>query len=394
MGTLLVGALIVPPGASSAGVGCGVSEGRHEAAGHGDARRHRSDCGFEEIGSLEVSKEAGLGQIAVHDDVAAVLQRDEGIVSLLDVGDPRRPRLLGRFDDGCRQCLDGDLAFSKDGKWLFYARQTRQFSKDGVLVLDVSDPKSPTLASYQPAGGTLRIAYFEDDGREYVFTLDAVYGLVSYRFDLTRAGGLLLPIGAEPFPALKVGGPASGGLFIDERDPALGVPLLYAATGGDGLGVYDITVPESPQRLAAWDEAGLAAIEVDSTRRRRTIYAATEYWFDDQTKPEIVVLGYDKNGIEEKGRLSLGLPADPQHTWRVQGIELAGRHLYVAHSHAGLVALDGAGGVHGATGSFGTVNDGAGAALAPYAMDVSVSKGIAFVTDAATGTFTALRPIF
>ena len=129
------------------------------------------------VGSTVVSKTAGIGNIEFKGKVGAVLQRDEGIVALLDMSNPKMPKTVGRYEDGATDSFDGDLAFSKDGKFLFYARQTHQFSKDGVHVLDVSDPAAPALAYYQASGGTLEVATYHDGAAEWVVFLDAVDGL-------------------------------------------------------------------------------------------------------------------------------------------------------------------------------------------------------------------------
>ncbi|HEX2195601.1 MAG TPA: hypothetical protein VHJ76_01640, partial [Actinomycetota bacterium] len=72
-------------------------------------------CGISKVGAVEVSEAAGLGRVELHGKLAAVLQRDEGIVSLVDVSKPGRPKVLGRYDGGIEgqragQSLDGDLA--------------------------------------------------------------------------------------------------------------------------------------------------------------------------------------------------------------------------------------------------------------------------------------------
>jgi hypothetical protein len=384
--TLVVLALTAGPGASAGKGACEPHASTHSA--HDKPATHAQACGVRPVGSVEVSKEAGLGQIELHGDVGAVLQRDEGIVALLDLRDPTRPRVLGRYDDGARQSLDGDLAFSDDGNWLFYARQTRQFSQDGIHVLDIADPNNPVFTSYQPEGGTLRIAYFKDESREYVFSLDAVNGLVVNRFDLTR--GVLVPVASEPLPALKVGGPASAGLYVDPRDPRLGLPLLYVTTGQTGLEIYDISAPELPRKVASWDKAGLADVEVLATKRSRVVYAATEYWFDGSAPPEIFRLDATRLGaIRRTGRLQAGFA--PEDTWRIQGIDLSGGVLFAAHSHAGLIGFGSNGAVDIAGAAAAPVNSSAGARTSPYAMDVEARGRLLYVTDAATGTLTVWR---
>jgi hypothetical protein len=348
--------------------------------------------GFERIGSVKVSTEGGLGQIALRGKLAAVVQRDEGGVALIDMADPRRPKVLGRYGHAPR-ALDGDVAFSHDGEFLFYARQTRDFAEEGIHVLDVSDPEEPERVFYQPHGGTLRVAYHRDGDAEWVFSLDAIDGLVVSRF--VRPAGVLIPVHVDALPALKVGGPASGGFVVDPNDRQLGVPLLYVTTGRTGLEIFDISDPAAPERLGAWSEEGLAALAVRATKNRRIVYAAREYWFRSNEEPSIVALdATDPGEIELTDRFTLGRPADD--LWRVQGLSLAGSDLIAAHSHAGLIAIRTSGprfrGVRGVTRDLGSrANEGAGAPGSPYAMDVVARGRVAFVTDGSNGTLSLLR---
>lgn len=340
------------------------------------------------VGSLEVSKEAGLGRIELHGRLAAILQRDEGAVALVDVKNPRKPKVLGRYDDDIQDSFDGDLAFSSDGKWLFYARQTHQFSKDGIHVLDIGDPKAPALTHYQPQGGTFRIAYYEDEAGEWIFSLDAIHGFVVHRF--VREAGQLVPVHIDPLPLLKVGGPASAGFFVDAKDPKLGVPVLYAATGRTGVQMFDISDPASPALLGSWGELGLAEIEVSATKRSRTIYGATEYWFDKQLEPKVVVLDATKpEVIKEKTSWSVGCPADDQ--WRVQGMTLWRGGVLAAHSRWGLVELSRTSGTSPLPVADAPRNDGATVlGDGPYAMDVEIKGPHIYATDAATGYLSIL----
>ena len=373
------------PAASSA-PGCRLQQ--HGGADHEDPRAHSQVCGFDPISDLVVSEAAGLGQIEINGRVGAVLQRDEGIVALLDVADLDKPKVLGRYDDDAQDSLDGDLAFSDDGNWLFYARQTEQFSKDGIHVLDVSDPSAPRLAAYQPQGGTFRIAYYSNEDAHWVISLDAIHGLVINRFEPTS--GQLVPVHVDPLPATKVGGPASAGIAVVPEDPVSGAPLLYVTTGRTGLQVFDLSDPASPQEIGAWDEQGLADIAVVATKKRRTVYAATEYWFSPTDPPGIVVLDATKpDAIKRTARWDLGLPGEA--TWMVQGIVASGPWLYVAHSHAGLLAFDRRGVVRAAIQDGAARHEGARVTVAPYYMDVESTRGRVVTSDAATGALRILR---
>ena len=355
-----------------------------------------SACGLSQVGSVEVSKAAGAGRVEVHGKLAAVLQRDEGIVSLVDVSKPARPKVLGRYDGGLEQqrageSLDGDLAFSSDGKWLFYARQSTQLSADGLHVLDVSDPSAPALRHFQPEGGTFRVALHETESATYVITMDAIEGLVINRFDPTNTAGVLVPVYSDPQPALRrVGGPASAGLFVDAADPKLGVPVLYASSGTTGLQVYDLSTPEQPALLGSWGETGLAEVEVVRTKTARTVYAATEYWFNESLEPEVVVLdATDLGAIAEKKRIGLNLAAAEE--FRIQGMAIDRGRLWVAHSSIGLVGFDRGGHPVAYLNDLGDRNDGSTELGQPYTFDVEAAKGLLYVTDAATGRLAIAR---
>lgn len=354
-----------------------------------------ANCGIKPSGKLEVSKEAGLGRIEVAGKIGAVLGRDEGAVTLLDLSKKSEPVALGAYDDDIPDSFDGDLAFSDDGKWLFYARQTHQFSKDGLHVLDVSDPEAPSLSTYMPAGGAFRVAYYEDEGTGWVFVLDAIAGLLVYRFEPTT--GSVVPVHIDPLPALKVGGPASAGIVIDRKDPITGGPLMYVSTGRTGLQIFDISDPVSPVELGAWPDVGLAEIEVDASKGKRLIYAAPEYWFDKNLPSEVIVLdATDPADIVELDRYRVPgpVPTDPTDVFRIQGMALSKGVLYVAHSSLGLVGFDtgkGGGAVVKALRDAAPRNEGAAVIGAPYAMDVEVVRGAIYLTDAATGYLTVGR---
>jgi hypothetical protein len=349
------------------------------------------------VGSITLSQTGGVGQVEVRNRVAAVNQRDDGVVALVDVQNPARPKVLARFDaaeEGGHAGTggtpyDGDLAFSSDGNFLFYARQTSDYSEEGLHVLDVSDPAAPREVFYQPQGGMLRLAYHDDGDAEWVVTLDAIAGLVVSRFE--RTTGATVPVHVDALPALKVGGPASAGIAIEEDEDRT---LMYVTTGRTGLQVFDFTNPLMPEEIGSWPQIGLADIEVVREGKRRLVYAATEYWFDrtsNNVPPEVVVLdATDVGDIRRVGTLSLGRPAAPET--RVQGIDAAGKLLYVAHSSEGVVVFDRRRGRvvtrHQASGG---KNENAGVPGAPYALDAEVYGRLLYTTDGATGRLTILR---
>jgi hypothetical protein len=381
----LMVALTVP---ASAGIRtrCKPLLGGHSAAAHARTKGHRRLCEISGSGSVEVSKTGGLGQIDIHDKYAAVVQRDDGVVAIVDLWGMD---VVGRYEDTVDQALDGDVAFSDDGEWVFFARQTSNFDEDGVHVLDVSDKTAPTLTQYHPAGGAFRIEYYRDDAGEWVILLDAIDGLVVYRF--VRETGTIVKVFQDAMPALKVGGPASAGIDV-EKDRMTGMPLLYVTTGATGVQVYDFANPVMPEIVGEWSDVGLADIEVKSTKKTRKIFAATEYWFDKTIPPKVVVLdATDLGAIEQVSTRSFGLPADD--LWRIQGMHL--RHdgdLYIAHSHAGLIRMDGRR-VTGVASLPAAHNEEAGYNAAPYAMDVVGDGSMIYLTDASSGRLWQLYPL-
>jgi hypothetical protein len=388
VGILLVVVSFGTVSSSVARTGCRGPE-MHSATKHDSPKAHRYLCYFKLLRSVPLSETGGLGRIELHGKVGAVLQRDEGIVALLNMTDPKRPKVVGRYDDGAQDSFDGDLAFSDDGQFLFYARQTHQFSQDGIHVLDVTDPAAPQLSFYQASGGTLRIAYYNDGSSEWVIFLDALHGLVVSRF--VRESGSLAEVFSDPNPpSRKVGGPASAGLFVDPKDPQTGTPILYVSTGGSGLEVYDFSDPTAPVELGSWADVGLAEVEIKGTDKKRTVYAATEYWFNNQTKPEIVVL--DATSLDDIKKVkTLGLKVPTEDLWRVQGMAWSGRKLLVAHSHAGLVGFTARGGIAARALIGGPHHEGAGVPSSVYAMDVERLGRLVYLTDAATGALHVMK---
>jgi hypothetical protein len=300
-----------------------------------------------------------------------------------------RPKVLGRYEDEVAGSLDGDVSFSDDGQWLFYARQTSDFDEDGVHVLDVADKKAPKLSTFHPAGGAFRLEYYKDDAGEWLAVLDAIDGLVIYRF--VRETGAIVKVFQDAAPALKVGGPASAGVHIVAKDALSDVPLMYVTTGMTGLQIYDFSDPMSPTIVGEWSDVGLADLDVRTTKTRRTVYAATEYWFDPTLPPQVIELdATDPTAIEKSATRQLRLPADDM--WRIQGIDVSADGFFIAHSHAGILRLKGKK-IFGVASMPRPHNEAAGYNAAPYAMDVFLDpRGYVLSTDASSGRLHVLDP--
>jgi hypothetical protein len=219
--------------------------------------------------------------------------------------------------------------------------------------------------------------------------MDAIGGLIVNRFEPTT--GVLVPVFTDPLPALKVGGPASAGVFIDPKDPKLGVPLLYATNGTSGLDVYDMSQPAAPTKLGSWSEAGLADVEVKATKGKRLVFAASEYWFEPTTPAAVYTLDATKLESIKRKRVESAPVDSSSEPWRVGGIEVAGDWLHITFGHLGLVSRPLRGGAPAAYQVARPVNDNATLKAAPYAMDVDSAGGLLYLTDASSGILTILK---
>ena len=371
--------------AGRAATPCAPLVREHDIASHASARGHERVCGMQVSDSVQVTKQGGLGSIDIKGKVAAVVERDEGTVALVDL---EKMKVIGRYEDDVQGSLDGDVAFSDDGDWVFYARQTSDFDEDGVHVLNVTNRAQPSRTMYLPGGGSYRLEYYQDDAGEYVVLLDAIDGLTVNRF--VRESGSLVRVFQDAAPALKVGGPASAGVFVVRKDPISGSPLMYVTTGQTGLQIYDLTDPTAPQIVGEWSDVGLADVKVRMRNGRRLVYAATEYWFDKTIPPAVIVLDATKlDAIKKVGERKIKVPVDD--TWRAQGLVIR-RRLFVAHSHAGLIEFNQRGRLKGVASIPTSVNEQAGYQSTPYVMDVAVRRGLLYITDAASGRLTRVYP--
>lgn len=381
-GIVWIMTMLTIAGVAAQPIGC-----TNQGHDHCDPNAHDFSRGLRTTGSVAVSETGGLGRLEIHGNKAAVLQKDEGAVAIVDLSNPDRPEVMGRYEDGAQGSLDGDLAFSHDGDWVIYARQTRTFSRDGIHILDVSDPAAPSLAFYQPQGGASRVLYHRDEAGEWVVVLDAITGFVVNRFD--PATGALVPVYGSPAPAGKVGGPASAGLALEQTEEGT---LLYVTTGRTGLEIYDFTNPADPALVGSWsEEAGLAEVESVTRAGRRLVYVATEYWFATNMRPQVIVLdATNLDDIREVARWDFR--PEPDVLWRIQGMDSMGTMLVAAHSHAGVVVFDPRGAAKLRSDSFATprITEASGPAT-PYAFDVEVAGRFIYVTDAGSGRLTVLR---
>ncbi|MBM3202729.1 hypothetical protein FJZ55_02305 [Candidatus Woesearchaeota archaeon] len=208
----------------------------------------------------------------------------DGGLQGLDVSDPARIQVLGRFDTGSLAravALDGSLAWVGN-------------HTGGVVVVDVSQPASPvTLGRYASTHFvtdvvlTERIAYVAE-GRAGLTLLDAGnpnQPTVLGRYDTTGTATRLAVSGTLVYVAdgeaglaiIDVGEPASPALIARYDTPgtaravAVAGQRAYVADGANGWLLLDVSNPNLPRLITRVDTQGDAS---DIAVKQGTVYLA------------------------------------------------------------------------------------------------------------------------
>jgi hypothetical protein len=295
---------------------------------HKDITQHRFACRISQSAFLPLKEQLDdptpgeddnevLGEMDVEADIAAVgVAYPEAGILFFDVSNPAHPRFLSRYsgpeceglliDVDCGAFVD----LSSDGKLAFLS--TQQISvvpggspptppdpspaRPGVQVINISDPRSPTLTWEQPVvsvGGvhTSRshiIPAGQPDAvpGEYLFSVANGVGIDIYRVERGPAGAAIL-IKQKTIEIDEV-----HDMFL-QNDPITGRTYMYVAPGfASGLYVYDVTNPAgATPLLAEWDltpECGedwyAHTVDVTTRHGRRYVTVDAEIFdFGEQT---------------------------------------------------------------------------------------------------------------
>lgn len=195
------------------------------------------------------------------------------LVSILDISNASRPRLLGTYDTGNAWAVD--VAVSDDGNWIFvcvYSSATgTYFTPDyllqahdaptgvaapSVTVIDARDKARPVLSSVLPVHGLgphTAVYHRYPDGREVLFVNkgDPSPGNVILVADIvpSATGGRVL----EPRTTISLDAVGMNNIPHDvdvAEHPLTGQTVLYAAWWDAGLVTVDVSDPAEPEVLA------------------------------------------------------------------------------------------------------------------------------------------------
>jgi hypothetical protein len=356
---------------------------------------------------------------------------NEGGFFIFDVSDPQKPRQVGRYQFPGPLGGDRSMEATEDANYVVLGTELIDCAghvnpvSPGLYLVDVKDKANPKMAAYEPDRGIHSVAVHRIDGTDYVFTLASEQRNV-FRIDTSGPVARLVRVGDLPI--------GHDSLVMD--DPLLQKPLLYAANGGGGFTINDVSDPANPQQLAEWNipdrEEGMYYIHtgaVSIIEGRRIVVVTTEDW-EDYPSALWVLDATDLGVIDTLGNWSA--PGDhpamagmySMHNPRFYGDIRGGSHgddgqksvgtLILTYYHGGVWALDlstpekrahpevvgqympsEAGGTPGAPATT-PAAERAGCphlafVTAPLSFDVESGDGVVYVADLHTGLYT-LKP--
>ena len=168
---------------------------------------------------------AGADSIHIEGEYAFAASRDAGLV-LVDIAEAVRPVSLSRTE------IVNALDVAVRGAYAYVAA-----GRSGLNVVNIDDPANPVLVGSEPAGNAVGV----DVSGSYAYVADLEGGLRVLDVSSSR----------EPKRLVVAGG-------LEGRDVRVAGNLAYLAAG-DGIHIYDVSVPASPRQLRT--------IELDGAER-------------------------------------------------------------------------------------------------------------------------------
>jgi len=246
----------------------------------------------------------------VFDDTHGYVLDNQAGLYVLDVTDPLAPDALVRLS----------LGFTTNGAVLSGSTLVVAAGINGVQLIDISDPLTPTLA------GTFTSQSFDLDSDG---TTDVTYSVSFIHQVFVDGTTLVAADGDKGFDILDISDPAAPALTVQSETPqdtkgAIfdGTTLYLAETLG-GLGVYDISDPTVPVSIGSYQQAGYVS----------DVAFADGYLFIADAYQGVRSLNAGNLTNLQAGGLmqTTGMPMD---------IEVAGDRLYAAAMDTGLTVVD------------------------------------------------------
>jgi hypothetical protein len=376
----------------------GVERGHHQAA------LHNGSHNLELVGYHNGADDSGdasrippttwFTEIAVQGGYAYLnrVSRDgaTGGFVIVDVNDPRRPRLVGTYEGQSGV----DIEVDPEGQYAYIATQRNAPQEvagalvahqdphaaeaRGIVVVDISNKRLPAAAHYMPLpyNGPHTVTYVRHaDGHDYLVvctydlagsTVPGQPGTVAVTqrvlvYEVLRERGAagstvtLAPVGTYQLP--RAAPPPHAFMPHDtrvQRHPVTGETLLYVAYWDQGVRILDFDDPRQMREVAWWTDFGPSRL--NSIHLVQPFHDLVDGLHVTVAEPEIV----DADG--ETGQLTFLDTTDPSRIrklghWTlpegrlgqlgVQGLDFSphnfdafGGKLALAHNHAGVWVLD------------------------------------------------------
>ena len=172
---------------------------------------------------------------------------NEGGFFVFNLSDPAHPKQVGRFQFPGALAGDRSIGVTPDAQYVVLGTEAVDCAghvnpfAPGLYLIDVRDKAKPMIAATLPNSGVHSVTVHRIHGEDYVFSLMPDKNIVH----IVKDG---------PVPRLEaVGSVSIGHDSIVMDDPILGKPLLYAANGGAGFVISDVSDPANPKQLAEWN---------------------------------------------------------------------------------------------------------------------------------------------
>lgn len=265
---------------------------------------------------------------------------DEGGFFVLNLSDPEHPKPTGRYQFPGPLAGDRSMEATDDANWVVLGTEAVDCAghvnpvAPGLYLIDVRDKANPKLAAYLQDQGVHSVTVHRIKGEDYVFALMTGNNVV--HIDRSGAVPQLVRVGSVPI--------GHDSMVVD--DPLLGKPLLYAANGGAGFEISDVSDPAKPQKLAAWnipnrgDKYYVHTGAIASIEGRRIAVVTSEDW-GDYPSALWVLDATDFGSIETLSNWSApGAHAADGLRYSMHNPRFLGSTLILAYYHGGVFALD------------------------------------------------------
>jgi len=389
---------------------------------HSDVRLHAAAYGFEQTfhhplagspthsaGAHVLDAKGGYLFAGIYGGEADA----EGGFFIFDIADPLAPREVGRYRFPGPLAGDRSLEATVDAEWAVLGTEALDCAghinpfAPGLYLIDVRDKARPVPAAFTPMTMVHSVTIHRIGGEDYVFALASVQENI---FRIVKS----------PVPRFEpIGSVSIGHDSVVFDDPLLGKPLLFAANGGAGFVVSDVSDPANPKQLGEWnipdradDMYYIHTGVVDIIDGRRIAVVTSEDW-EDYPSALWVIDATDLAYMETLAQWS----APGEHPaaglrYSMHNPRLLGKDLYLSYYHGGAWRLDlGQPSAPRVTGLFmpgestGYVPEKPKTSAyaerqcgefafadAPFTMDVEAVPGALYVADLHTGLY-ALKPL-